>query len=186
MIFERFMHGFSVMYAQKPKIVCLSLPGWNCPDTSRIGILRTGITPNNVNQAMTMLMLTLFWQDHIEKTKGCFNKDITQKLLEQYVDISVITFRSWKHNSVNSCKQAVDICSVLLTSRQNSTFTYIQLQNLTFARVTSFWTSNPPLAWGIGYIVTQCTDTPNFIFEIKKGGLGIALEVYNYFLDQLA
>ena len=32
--------------------------------------------------------------------------------------------------------------------------------------------SNRPLAWGIGYIVAQCTDTPNLIFAIKQGGLG--------------
>ena len=51
---------------------------------------------------------------------------------------------------------------------------------------------NPPRsvekyhAWGIGYIFSQCTDTPNFIFAIKQGGLGLTLEVYNSLLAQLA
>ena len=40
--------------------------------------------------------------------------------------------------------------------------------------------------WGIGYIFPQCTDTPNFIFAIKQGGLGLTLEVYNSLLAQLA
>ena len=44
-----------------------------------------------------------------------------------------------------------------------------------------FYTSkvfqNRPLAWEIGYTVPQCTDTPNFIFAIKQGGLGTTLEV---------
>ena len=35
-----------------------------------------------------------------------------------------------------------------------------------------------PLAWGIGYIVPQCTDTLNLSFAIKQGGLGKTLEVY--------
>ena len=35
--------------------------------------------------------------------------------------------------------------------------------------------SNQPLAWGIGYIVPQFTNTPNFIFAIKQGGLGLTL-----------
>ena len=46
--------------------------------------------------------------------------------------------------------------------------------------------SNQPLAWGIAYIVAQCTDTPNFIFAIKQGGLGQTLEIYNSLLAQLA
>ena len=41
-------------------------------------------------------------------------------------------------------------------------------------------------AWGIGYIFPQCTDTPNFIFAIKQGGLGLTLEVYNSLIAQLA
>ena len=43
-----------------------------------------------------------------------------------------------------------------------------------------------PLAWGIEYFVCQCTDTPNFIFVIKQGGLGQTLEIYNSLLAQLA
>ena len=43
-----------------------------------------------------------------------------------------------------------------------------------------------PLAWGIEYTVSQCTDTPNFIFVIKQGGWGKTLEVYNSLLAQLA
>ena len=43
-----------------------------------------------------------------------------------------------------------------------------------------------PLARGIKYTVSQCTDTPNFVFVIKKGGLGQTLEIYNFFLAQLA
>ena len=43
-----------------------------------------------------------------------------------------------------------------------------------------------PLTWGIGYIVAQCTDTPNFIFAIKQGGLEKTLEVYNSLIAQLA
>ena len=46
--------------------------------------------------------------------------------------------------------------------------------------------SNRPLAWGIEYTVAQCTDTPNFIFAIKQGGLGKTLEVYNSLIAQLA
>ena len=42
------------------------------------------------------------------------------------------------------------------------------------------------LAWGIEYTVSQCTDTPNFIFVIKQGGLGQILETYNSLLAQLA
>ena len=34
------------------------------------------------------------------------------------------------------------------------------------------------LAWGIVNTVAQCTDVSNFIFAIKQGGLGLALEVY--------
>ena len=34
--------------------------------------------------------------------------------------------------------------------------------------------------------VTQCTDTPNFIFAIKQGGLRKTLEVYNSLVAQLA
>ena len=43
-----------------------------------------------------------------------------------------------------------------------------------------------PPSVGIGYIVAQCTDTPNFIFAIKQEGLGKALEVYNSLIAQLA
>ena len=32
----------------------------------------------------------------------------------------------------------------------------------------------------IEYTVTQCTDTPNYIFIIKQGGLGKTLEVYTF------
>ena len=39
---------------------------------------------------------------------------------------------------------------------------------------------------GIEYTVSQCTDTPNFIFAIKQGGLGKTLEVYNSLIAQLA
>ena len=46
--------------------------------------------------------------------------------------------------------------------------------------------SNQPLAWGIEYTVSQCTDTPNFIYAIKPGGLGKTLEVYNSLIAQLA
>ena len=35
-------------------------------------------------------------------------------------------------------------------------------------------------------IFPQCTDTPNFIFAIKQGGLGLTLEEYNSLLAQLA
>ena len=42
-----------------------------------------------------------------------------------------------------------------------------------------------PLAWGIVYFVSQCIDTPNFIFAIKQGGLGKTLEVYNSLIAQL-
>ena len=45
---------------------------------------------------------------------------------------------------------------------------------------------DPPLAWVIEYIVSQCTDTPNFIFVIKQGGLGQTLEIYNSLRAQLA
>ena len=38
---------------------------------------------------------------------------------------------------------------------------------------------NQPLVWGIGYIVPQCIDTPNFICAIKQEGLGGTLEVYD-------
>ena len=46
--------------------------------------------------------------------------------------------------------------------------------------------SIPPLAWEIEYTFAQCTDTPNFIFAIKQGGLGKTLKVYNSLLAQLA
>ena len=36
-----------------------------------------------------------------------------------------------------------------------------------------------PLAWDIECTVSQCTDTSNFIFVIKQGGLGQILEIYN-------
>ena len=39
---------------------------------------------------------------------------------------------------------------------------------------------------GIGYFVSQCADTPNVIFAIKQGGLGLTLEVYKSLLAQLA
>ena len=42
------------------------------------------------------------------------------------------------------------------------------------------------VAWGIEYTVSQCTDTPNFIFVIKQGGLGQTLEIYNSLLAELA
>ena len=42
------------------------------------------------------------------------------------------------------------------------------------------------LAWGIECIVAQCTDTPNFNFAIKQGGLEKTLEVYNSLIAQLA
>ena len=36
--------------------------------------------------------------------------------------------------------------------------------------------SNGPLLWGMDtYIVTQSTDTANFIFAIKQGGFGLTL-----------
>ena len=40
-------------------------------------------------------------------------------------------------------------------------------------------------AWGIQNICLQCTDTPNFIFSIKEGGLKLTLELYNSLLAQL-
>ena len=52
--------------------------------------------------------------------------------------------------------------------------------------------SNPPRsvkkyhAWGIGYVFSQCTDTPNSICAIKQGVLGLTLEVHNFLLAQLA
>ena len=42
-----------------------------------------------------------------------------------------------------------------------------------------------PLVWGIGYIVPQCTDTPNSISAIKQGGLGQTLKIYNCLIAQL-
>ena len=30
---------------------------------------------------------------------------------------------------------------------------------------------------GVGYVVSQCTDTPNFIFAIKQEGLGLTVKV---------
>ena len=41
-------------------------------------------------------------------------------------------------------------------------------------------------AWRIECIFPQDRDTPNFIFAIKQGGLGLTLEVYNPLLAQLA
>ena len=46
--------------------------------------------------------------------------------------------------------------------------------------------SNQPLARGIVYCASQCTDAPNFVFAIKQGGLEKTLEVYNSLLAQLA
>ena len=43
-----------------------------------------------------------------------------------------------------------------------------------------------PLAWGIEYTVSQCTDTPNFIFVIKQGGFDQTLEMNNSLRAQLA
>ena len=43
-----------------------------------------------------------------------------------------------------------------------------------------------PLAWGIEYTVSQCTDTPNFIFVIKKRGFDQTLEMNNSLRAQLA
>ena len=43
-----------------------------------------------------------------------------------------------------------------------------------------------PLALDIECIVSQCTDTPNFIFVIKQGGLGQTLKIYNSLRAQLA
>ena len=43
-----------------------------------------------------------------------------------------------------------------------------------------------PLAWGIWYCASKCTDTPNFIFAIKQEGLGQTLEIYNSLIAQLA
>ena len=43
-----------------------------------------------------------------------------------------------------------------------------------------------PLAWGIEYTVSQCTDTPNFIFAIKKRGFDQTLEMNNSLRAQLA
>ena len=45
---------------------------------------------------------------------------------------------------------------------------------------------NRPLAWGIEYTVSQCTDTPNFIFVIKKRGFDQTLEMNNSLRAQLA
>ena len=46
--------------------------------------------------------------------------------------------------------------------------------------------SNGPLLWGMDtYIVTQSTDTANFIFAIKQGDLGQDLKIYHS-LAQLA
>ena len=36
-----------------------------------------------------------------------------------------------------------------------------------------------PLAWGIEYTVSQCTDIPNFIFAIKQRGLEKTYKEYN-------
>ena len=36
---------------------------------------------------------------------------------------------------------------------------------------------NSTLVWGLGYIVAQCTYTPNFIFAIKQGGLDKTFDV---------
>ena len=44
----------------------------------------------------------------------------------------------------------------------------------------------PPCLIAKNYIVAQCTDTPNFIFAIKEGGLGKILQVYNSLIAQLA
>ena len=47
--------------------------------------------------------------------------------------------------------------------------------------------SNGPLLWGMDtYIVTQSTDTANFIFAIKQGDLGQDLKIYHYLIAQLA
>ena len=43
-----------------------------------------------------------------------------------------------------------------------------------------------PLAWGIEYTVSQCTDTPNIIFVIKKRGFDQTLEMNNSLRAQLA
>ena len=43
-----------------------------------------------------------------------------------------------------------------------------------------------PLVWGIEYIVSQCTDTPNSIFVIKQGGLENTFDIYNSLIAQLA
>ena len=40
--------------------------------------------------------------------------------------------------------------------------------------------------WGIVCTVAQCTDTPNFIFAIKQGGLETTFEIYNSLIAQLA
>ena len=34
-----------------------------------------------------------------------------------------------------------------------------------------------PLAWGIGYCASECTDFYNYTFAIKQGGLEKTLEV---------
>ena len=43
-----------------------------------------------------------------------------------------------------------------------------------------------PLAWGIEYTVSQCTDTLDFIFVIKQGGFDQTLEMNNSLRAQLA
>ena len=43
-----------------------------------------------------------------------------------------------------------------------------------------------PLAWDIEYTVSQCTDTPNIIFVIKKRGFDQTLEMNNSLRAQLA
>ena len=43
-----------------------------------------------------------------------------------------------------------------------------------------------PLAWGIGYCASKCTDAPNFIFAIKQGGLETTFDIYNSLIAQLA
>ena len=57
---------------------------------------------------------------------------------------------------------------------------------LTKRWILSKKSANRPLVWGIVCTVAQCTDTPNFIFAIKQGGLETTFEIYNSLIAQLA
>ena len=65
-------------------------------------------------------------------------------------------------------------------------FLDFQLRSFVDPKPVELGESYISLAWGIEHTVSQCTDTPNFIFAIKQGGLGKTLEVYNPLIAQLA